>query len=161
MYKTYIQPKIEYTLTLWGNAPYGSIRKIQRLQNRAARYISGNFDYVNSRGLDILRSLKLPNISERRDYFICKLIFQCIHGLAPSYLSDRIIMSEDMRRFAGRDAYAVNVYLPRVKKVPFKQSLMFLGGTLWNSLPTTIKNSVSLSQFERRYKSTILPHICK
>ena len=75
MYKTYIQSKFDYALTLWGCAPYSSLRKIQRLQNRAARYISGDFDYINSRGLGILQSLKLPNISERRDSFLTKLIF--------------------------------------------------------------------------------------
>ena len=114
IYKTYIQSKFDYALTLWGCAPYSSLRKIQRLQNRAARYISGDFDYINSRGLGILKSLKLPNISERRDFFLTKLIFQSIHGLAPSYLSDRIIMKEDIHGYQPRDANVVDVYLEGV-----------------------------------------------
>ena len=159
IYKTYIQSKFDYALTLWGCAPYSILRKIQRLQNRAARYISGNFDYVNSRGLGILQSLKLPNISERRDFFLSKLIFQSIHGLAPSYLSDRIIMKEDIRGYQPRDANVVDVYLPRVKKEIYKKSLMFLGGTLWNSLPPPVKNSTSLNIFKNMYKSMVLPFL--
>ena len=161
IYKTYIQSKIDYALTLWGCAPQIYLRKVQRLQNRAARYISGNFDYINSRGLDILRALKLPNIHERRDYFITKLMFQSIHGLAPNYLSDRIIMKEDIRNYQLRDANDVDVYLPRANKEFFKSSLMFLGGTLWNALPSTVKNSTSLNAFKRLYKSVILPHLDK
>ena len=159
IYKTYIQSKIDYALTLWGCAPQSCLRKIQRLQNRAARYISGNFDYFNSRGLDILRELKLPNVHERRDYFITKLLFQCIHGLAPNYISDRVIMKEDVRNYQLRDSNDVDVYLPRANKQFYKHSLMFLGGTLWNALPSPVKNSTSLNVFKRMYKSEILPHL--
>ena len=159
IYKIYIQSKIDYGLTLWGCAPHSSLRKIQRLQNRAARYITGNFDYFNSRGLDLLKTLKISNLYERRDFFIAKSIFQCIHGLAPAYLSDRIIMREDIHGYQLRDANAVDVYLPRVHNAIYNRSLMFLGGTLWNSLPTTVKNSTSLNNFKYLYKSIILPHV--
>ena len=103
----------------------------------------------------------MKQANERRDYFITKLMFQSIHGLAPNYLSDRIIMKEDIRNYQLRDANDVDVYLPRANKEFFKSSLMFLGGTLWNALPSTVKNSTSLNAFKRLYKSVILPHLDK
>ena len=68
-------------------------------------------------------------------------------------------MKEDIRGYQPRDANVVDVYLPRVKKEIYKKSLMFLGGTLWNSLPPPVKNSTSLNIFKNMYKSMVLPFL--
>ena len=43
---------------------------MQRLQNRAARIITGEFDYIHVRGIDIVKNLKWMNVIQRRDYFV-------------------------------------------------------------------------------------------
>ena len=63
------------------------------MQNRAARIITVNHDYVHTRGLDIVKQLNWMNVVQRRDYFIALSMFKCIHGLSPVYLSDLITMS--------------------------------------------------------------------
>ena len=40
-----IQPRLDYALTLWGFTSQLNLSRVQRLQNRAARIITGNFDY--------------------------------------------------------------------------------------------------------------------
>ena len=66
--------------------------KVQRLQNRAARIITGEIDYIHVRGIDIVKNLKWMNVIQRRDYFVALSMFKCIHGMSPSYLSDCITM---------------------------------------------------------------------
>ena len=61
----------------------------------AARLVTNDFDYVNSRGLDIVKSLKWMNVNQRCQYFTTTLMFKCIHGLAPTYLVDNIVMNCD------------------------------------------------------------------
>ncbi len=46
VYKTIIQPHIDYCITVWGYVPYVHIDNIQRIQCRAARLVSGVFDYT-------------------------------------------------------------------------------------------------------------------
>ena len=72
--------------------------KVQRLQNRAARILTGNYDYVNKRGIDLVKTLGLMNISQRRDYFMIMLMFKSIHGLVPNYLCDEITMQRDIAK---------------------------------------------------------------
>ena len=43
-----------------------NINKVQRLQNRAARILTGNFDYVNTRGIDLVKNLGLMNVIQRQ-----------------------------------------------------------------------------------------------
>ena len=46
----FIQPHIDYCLSVWGHTSKHNIQMVQRFQNRAARIISHNFDYsVSSR----------------------------------------------------------------------------------------------------------------
>ena len=67
-----------------------NLSRVQRLQNRAARIITGNFDYINVRGIDIVKRLQWMNVIERRDYFVALTVFKCIRGMAPTYISDCI-----------------------------------------------------------------------
>ena len=53
-----------------------NINKVKRLQNRAARILTGNYDYVNTRGIDLVQTLGLMNVSQRRDYFMLMLMFK-------------------------------------------------------------------------------------
>ena len=70
VYKSYIQSKLEYGLTIWGCTTDTNLGKIQRIQSLAVRIITGNFDYIHFRGVDIVRSLHLQTVKERRDYFL-------------------------------------------------------------------------------------------
>ena len=64
--------------------------KVQRLQNRAARIITGDIDYVHVRGIVIVKNLKWMNVIQRGDYFVALSVFKYIHGMSASYLSDCI-----------------------------------------------------------------------
>ena len=53
IYHSIVQPKFDYAFTIWGFTSQQNIHRVQRLQNRAARIITNNFDYVNVRGKSI------------------------------------------------------------------------------------------------------------
>ena len=79
IYKAYLQWNVDYGLSIWGCTTEVNL---DHVQNFLARIIYNNFDYIHSRGIDLVRSLKLQTIRERRDHFLCVLLFKCIHGLA-------------------------------------------------------------------------------
>ena len=63
IYTRIIQPKIDYAISIWGYTTAHNINKVQRLQNRAAIILTGN-----TRGIDLVKTLGLMNVSQRRDY---------------------------------------------------------------------------------------------
>ena len=87
VYKSYIQ---DDGLSIWGCTTEGNLDRVQRIQNFCARTICNNYDYINTRGIDLVKSLKLQIIRECRHYFLHVLMFKCIHGLAPHYLSNDV-----------------------------------------------------------------------
>ena len=67
IYKTYVQSKIDYGLSIWGCTTEVNLNRVQRIQNLLARIICYHFDYIHSRGIDLIPSLKIQTIRERRD----------------------------------------------------------------------------------------------
>ena len=80
-YDRTIQPVIDYGCSVWYNTTCKNVEKLQKVQNYAARIISGNFDYINVRSISLIRSLKWMTISERCEYFTAMLMFKAINGL--------------------------------------------------------------------------------
>ena len=68
------------------------LKCLQRTQNYAARVVVGEFDYINVGGVDLLKHLEWMTIFPRYHYFCLLLMFKCIHGQAPDYLCNNIIM---------------------------------------------------------------------
>ena len=76
IYKTHVQSKIDYGLSIWVCTTDVNLNRVQRIQNLLANIICNNFDYIHSRGIDFVRSLKLLTTRERRDFFLCVLMFK-------------------------------------------------------------------------------------
>ena len=152
VYKSYIQPRLDYGITLYGCSTQKNIDLFQRVQNHAARLIMGNFDYINCRGIDLVKRLNLYTIRERRDYVFTTLMFKAIHGIAPQYLSDRIDMHFDIHGYDTGEAGSMNVYLPAVHKEIYRNSFLYSGGKLWNELSDFVKNSTNIETFKRNYR---------
>ena len=152
VYKSYIQPRLDYRITMYGCSTQKNIDLVQRVQNHAARMIMGNFDYINCRGIDLVKRLDLYTIRERRDYFLRTLMFKDIHGISPHYLSDGIDMHFDIHGYNTREAGSMNVYLPAVHKEIYSNRFLYPGGKLWNELPDFVKNSTNIETFKPNYR---------
>ena len=117
----------------------------------AARLITGNFDYINCRGIDLVKSLNLYNIRDRIDYFLTKLMFKAIHGIVPTYLSDRIVVNFDVNSYDTKGS-DMDSYLPTLRKEAYRSSFMCMGGKLWNGLPEFVQNSKNIESFKHNYR---------
>ena len=66
IYNALVQPYFDYCSPLWDNCESGLREKLQRLQNRAARVITGfTFDI---RSVDVLNMLGWESLDQRRNY---------------------------------------------------------------------------------------------
>ena len=92
VYNTMVQPILDYCITVLGYAPCTYIRKIQRFQNRAARIISGNWNWEMSGLLLVMyiKRLRWLNNTQRRGYFMGVLMHRCNIAM-PNYHKDLLI----------------------------------------------------------------------
>lgn len=154
--RTCLFPTFDYVCSVWGNAKVQHKRKVQRLQNYAARIVTNNFDYVNTRGEDLVRGLKWQTFNDRVNYFTALLMFKCIHGLAPHYLSDHIVMACEAHDKHTRLTNSFDVVVPSTQTSIYQQSFMYNGAKTWNNLPEIVKESPNVSIFKYRYKKHVL-----
>ena len=147
IYTSIIQPKIDYAISIWGYTTAHNINKVQRLQHSAARILTGNYDYVYTRGIDLVKTLGLMNVSQRRDYFMIMLMFKSIHGLVPNYLCDEITMQRDIAERTTRSTIDNNVHVPHITLECCKNAFAYRGPVSWNALPQNIKKCESLNGF--------------
>ena len=66
-----IQPCINYAISVWGSCSEQNKVLISRLQHRAARIVTGNFDYINVRGQISwkMKELGSQSLNLWRDYY--------------------------------------------------------------------------------------------
>ena len=87
---------------------------------------------------------------------IATLMYRCLNGLAPSYLAaDCIVVSAIPGRRPLRSAISGQLYIPRTRTVTFGQrSFKVCGPTIWNELPTRMKDpSLSFDSFRKLLKT--------
>ncbi len=84
IYQSIIQPHFDYCISVWGQTSKSNITLLQRLQNRAARIITGTYDWTLSATL-LVKQLGWMTIFERINYFS---VFA--NNLAPTYLNDKM-----------------------------------------------------------------------
>ena len=84
------------------------------------------------------------------------LVFNCIHGNAPRYLSDSIDMASymhDRNTRLNMSSDVNNVPLGRTHYM--RSSFIYRGAVAWNALPNAVKDSGSLSAFIINLKRNI------
>ena len=151
LYFAFVQPHIDYGLSIWGNTSKQNLSKVQRFQNRASRIVTNNFDLETSSAV-IIRQLKWQTVEERRDYLLCLLIYKCVNAQAPTYLSDSLVFVEDTHSRNTRQVAANLLHVPKANTNYYKGSLAVAGAKSWNNLPPAVRNAVSVSCFKYQYK---------
>ena len=148
-YKTYIQPHIDYCNLVWGGTSQINLDRIFRLQKRACKII---LDYNIVNIYQSMEDLKILTVFERLFLRKSKFMFKVDRSETPPYINDMFnqrIFDENMPLL--RSAISSNFIPPRPKKEIFKQSLIYSGPIVWNSLPATLKNVNSVSSFHNHF----------
>ena len=150
-----IQPSIDYALSIWSNTTNVNIDKVQRIQNYAARVIINQFDSVNVRGIDIIKTLRWMNVKQRFKYFNILHIFKCIHELAPQYLCNNIIIECEIALRNTRSFDSTNIFIP-FENMSQSKNFVSTAGISWNVLPADLKCDTDLNMFKFKLKQLIL-----
>ena len=154
LYHAIIQPNIDYAISVWGYSSSANRGLISRLQHRAARIISGNHDYINVRGVDLMNQMGLQSVEVRRNYYTAILMFKITNELAPSRLNNLFTFSKDTHDIPTRSSVGSKYQIPEPNFEFYRNSLKYQGSMLWNALPPHLKSAEDVLSFKKLYKRT-------
>ena len=123
--------------------------------NGAARLVvgAGKYEHITPVLRDILHWLP---VSQRIEYKIALLTFNCIRGNGPSYLSDVCVPVPTIpSRVNLSSADRGDLVVPRTRTSKFgRRSVSFTALNIWNSLPIYLRlPSISRAQFSGGLKT--------
>ena len=152
IYKSKIEPAIDYLGTVWGHVSESNMSKGQRIQNMAARILKHDYDFINHRGIDLVHDLGWKDFNQRQHYYNAILTYKAIHGLVSQYICNLILFEFETHSHETRGAINMNLAIPLIKKEKFRNSFQYYNANLWNNLPQQLKDTTSLISFKSTYK---------
>ena len=139
-YKGMVRPILEYGSSVWD--PYtGKLQEeIEKVQNRAARFVTRNYVYEIGSMTDILGQLQWESLKKRRKDNRLILLYKGLKCKARIPTDDLIPKT---RR--GRNQHSLAFQIPSASKDVYKYS--FFPQTIrdWNDLPESLISSSELS----------------
>ena len=150
IYVTYVLPVLEYSAIVWDNCTAQNSNTLEKLQNEAARIVTGLTRFVS---LDNLyRECGWVPLSVRRQEQKLSFMYKAVNGLPPDYIRDiippyvRETTSYLLRNNNNLVTPTTRTEISRKLCIPFSVSL-------WNSLDNDIRTADSLSSFKRSIKT--------
>ena len=145
VYNALIRPHFDYCSEVWDTLGNGLSNRLPKLQNRAARVVLGmSNDIPGSEALDMLGWEPLET---RRATTKAVHMYKVLNGLAPSSLADLFVPKSDITEYDLRGSHT-SLQLPHPKTEKLKKSFSYFGAKLWNSMPTDLRNSDTLTDFK-------------
>ena len=102
-------------------------------------------------------TLKELNVLPVSDLLLIRdavLMYKCMNNLAPDYLTSLFKKRSSIHQHNTRNSN--NLDIPKCRTVKAQNSFSYRGVSIWNSLPSEILNSPSVSVFKRKLKSYYL-----
>jgi hypothetical protein len=148
-FQSVVVPCLDYCSTLFGDLSNQDLRRLQVVQNKAARIISRT-PYRNHI-TPVLQNLHWLPCASRVKFRILMSVFKCLKNLMPQYLCDLVQPYVPKRSLRSADRSLL--VLPIPKKRIGLQAFQFIGPKLWNDLPLNIRQCQSLHSFKKLLKT--------
>ena len=150
IYQSIVEPYFDYCSIVWNGIGDNLADKLQILQNRAARVITGA-DYLTPTK-EILDKLGWSNLKERRNKQKALMMFKIVNGMTPRYLKDIFSARPGASVYNLRTSQD-DIAIPRARTDYYRKSFAFTGGKIWNALPNNMKSELSFETFRNKLKS--------
>ena len=144
LYYSLVYPYLQYCILAWGGASQIHLNKLEILQKRCIRIITGSSYFSHTTPL-----FKQHNILKLKDIYNLKIAEY-------AYKNQHSLQSQHNRTHTHNTRFRSNL-LPHFARLTTTQnSLHFKTPTLWNKVPEFIKNSSNKNRFKIAYKKYLI-----
>ena len=139
-YKGMVRPILEYGSSVWDPHPDGLQEELEKVQNRAARFVTRNYVYETGSKTGILGQLKWESLKKRRKDNRLILLYKGLKGKAMIPTDDLIPKTRRCR-----NQHSLAFQIPSASKDVCQYN--FFPQTIrdWNDLPESLISSSELS----------------
>ena len=133
---------IDYASCLWDNCSGANLKILNRMYKKAVKLLLLK---QSSPTLTDYKRINILTFHNRLFFNKATFMFNVINGNAPTKIADTFKTNPHRHK---------NVLaFPRPRNNLFKSSLLYSGGTLWNSLPAALKKIRNKNNFKSKLKS--------
>ena len=147
VYKALVESHLRYADVVWGSLSETKITALQRLQNRAFEIVQGS---------KIKDSLIRPtfSIDQMFQFDRSVLMYKIINKICPESLHDKFAERSSISKYDTRNK--TDLQIPRLNLDFSRKSFNYTGLKTWNSIPTHIRETGTLTRFKNGLKSHFL-----
>ena len=142
MYNTFILSNFNFCPVVWNFCSKTSARKIEKIQERALRYVTGNLTLSYE---ELLDNTGYTSMHLRRLKCIVIEVFKCIYNMNPAFMNDMFVVKDIPNQLRDPSILVI----PRFNKVVYgKKTFSYYGAHLWNLLPNDFKHVIDFVDFK-------------
>ena len=146
----FVMCHIDFCNSLLQGLPAGQIKRLQTIQNSAARLVSRTKKYQSIS--PVLQSLHWLPVHYRIMFKILLISYQCFHNLAPSYLTELLTIYKPGRNLrSGKKNFFV--ISPVLTKTYGERTFAHAAPIMWNNLPDSLRSLNSMEHFKSALKT--------
>ena len=151
LYKALITPHFDYGCLIYEVAPEYQLKRLQIIQNAAARLILTA--EPDTPLYHLHERLRLDTLATRRSKTMVRVTYSCIHDKEPCYLYDKLLPV----RHEGRHTRACEsgmLQVPRVSTSYGNMAFSYRGPVQWNITSAELKAAVNKQQLKSLLKTS-------
>ena len=142
---SFIVSNFNYCPLAWHFCSMSSTNKMEKVQERALRFINNDF---TSSLQDLLSSTSTDPLHVRKMKQMATEVFKIVNDMSPEYIKDLITIQNSSYNFRRENQASI----PQVKSTRYGlRSFRCEAARIWNCLPNDLRKAESFPQFRRLF----------